>query len=103
PSVQRHPRPTPFPYTTLFRSARAMLTAGLDRLAKRGASRLKVCYGTDVARGLYVGAGFRLTSTSRPHSWRRRVATSGAGVRDVRSEEHTSELQSRGHLVCRLL
>ena len=52
--------------------ARAMLTAGLDRLAKRGARRLKVGYGTDVARGLYVGAGFRVTSTSR--SWRRRVA-----------------------------
>jgi len=55
--------------------ARAMLTAGLDRLAKRGARRLKVGYGTDVARGLYVGAGFRVTSTSRSYSWRRPVAT----------------------------
>ena len=44
--------------------ARAMLTAGLDRLAERGARRLKVGYGTDVARGLYVGTGFRVTSTS---------------------------------------
>jgi len=51
--------------------ARAMLTAGLDRLAKQGARRLKVGYGTDVARGLYVGAGFRVTSTSRSYSWRR--------------------------------
>ena len=51
--------------------ARAMLTAGLDRLAKRGARRLKVGYATDVARGLYVGAGFRVTSTSRSYSWRR--------------------------------
>jgi ribosomal protein S18 acetylase RimI-like enzyme len=51
--------------------ARAMLTAGLDRLAKRGAGRLKVGYGTDVARGLYVGAGFRVTATSRSYSWRR--------------------------------
>ena len=49
--------------------ARAMLTAGLDRLAKRGARRLKVGYGTDVARRLYVGAGFRVTSTST--TWRR--------------------------------
>lgn len=48
--------------------ARAMLTTGLDRLAKRGARRLKVSYGTDVARGLYVGAGFRETSTSRSYS-----------------------------------
>ena len=50
--------------------ARALLTAGLDRLAKRGARRLKVGYGTDAARALYVGAGFRVTSTSRSHSRR---------------------------------
>jgi predicted N-acetyltransferase YhbS len=55
--------------------ARAMLTAGLDRLAKRGARRLKVGYGTDGARGLYTGAGFRATSTSRSYSCTRRVAT----------------------------
>ena len=51
--------------------ARAMLTAGVERLAKRGARRMKVGYSTDVARGLYVGAGFRVTSTSRSYSWRR--------------------------------
>jgi GNAT superfamily N-acetyltransferase len=51
--------------------ARAMLTAGLDRLAQRGASRLKVGYATDIARRLYVGAGFRETSTSTSYSWRR--------------------------------
>jgi ribosomal protein S18 acetylase RimI-like enzyme len=51
--------------------ARAMLTAGLDRLAKRGAHRLKVGYATDVARGLYVGAGFRVTSTTRSYRWRK--------------------------------
>jgi predicted N-acetyltransferase YhbS len=39
--------------------ARAMLSAGLDRLAKRGARRL------------YVGAGFQVTSTSRSYGWRR--------------------------------
>jgi ribosomal protein S18 acetylase RimI-like enzyme len=55
--------------------ARAMLTAGLDRLAKRGARRLKVGYATDAARGLYVGAGFRVTSTDRSYSWRRPIAT----------------------------
>jgi predicted N-acetyltransferase YhbS len=51
--------------------ARAMLTAGLDRLATRGARRLKVGYGTDAARRLYVGVGFRETSTSTSHGWRR--------------------------------
>lgn len=55
--------------------ARAMLTAGLDRLAKREARRLKVGYATNAARALYVGAGFRVTSTSTSYSWRRRAAT----------------------------
>ena len=43
--------------------ARAMLTAGLERLAQRGARRMKVGYATDAARALYVGAGFRVTSS----------------------------------------
>ena len=51
--------------------ARALLTAGLDRLAQRGARRLKVGYATDVARRLYVGAGFRVTSTSTSYGRRR--------------------------------
>ena len=45
--------------------ARAMLTAGLDRLAAQGARRLKVGYATDVACALYTGAGFQVTSTTR--------------------------------------
>ena len=53
---------------------RAMLTAGLERLVTRGARRLKVGYSTDVARKLYVAAGFRVTSTSRTYSWRRPAA-----------------------------
>jgi ribosomal protein S18 acetylase RimI-like enzyme len=55
--------------------ARAMLTAGLDRLAKRGARPLKVGYGTEVARALYVGAGFRVTATTRSYRWKRPGAT----------------------------
>ena len=51
--------------------ARAMLSAGLDRLAARGARRLKVSYATAAARSLYVGAGFRVTSTSTSYSWKR--------------------------------
>src|SRR2546429_9893643 len=74
--IRRPPRSTLFPYTTLFRSRRA------DRL--RGALA-----GRDVARG----QDLRL----------RRGAASRHGCRDARSEEHTSELQSRLHLVCRLL
>ena len=45
--------------------ARALLTAGLERLAQRGALHLKVGYSTDAARDLYVGAGFEPTETSR--------------------------------------
>jgi ribosomal protein S18 acetylase RimI-like enzyme len=51
--------------------ARAMLTEGIDRLARRGARRLKVGYATDVARALYVGAGFRVTTTSTSYRWSR--------------------------------
>jgi predicted N-acetyltransferase YhbS len=44
--------------------ARALLTEGVDRLARHGARRLKVGYATDAARRLYTGAGFRVTETS---------------------------------------
>jgi ribosomal protein S18 acetylase RimI-like enzyme len=54
--------------------ARALLAEGLDRLAERGARRLKVGFGTAAARGLYLGAGFRVTSSNR--SYRR--SASGA-------------------------
>jgi GNAT superfamily N-acetyltransferase len=44
---------------------RMLLTTGLDRLARKGAQRLKVGFETDAARSLYVGAGFVQTSTDR--------------------------------------
>ncbi len=47
--------------------ARALLAVGLDRLAARGATRLKVGYATDAARDLYVGAGFRITTTDQTY------------------------------------
>jgi ribosomal protein S18 acetylase RimI-like enzyme len=43
--------------------ARALLTEGLDRLAGRGARRMKVGYATEAARALYVGAGFKVGAT----------------------------------------
>src|SRR5690606_41809108 len=76
------PRPRPFPYTTLFRSRRG------DRARRlRPASR-----GQGEARGRAAG------SAHRPHGHRLRQRSSVP-----RSEEHTSELQSREKLVCRLL
>jgi GNAT superfamily N-acetyltransferase len=44
--------------------ARAMLSAGIDRLVRRGAQRVKISYETDAAGALYQGVGFRQTSTS---------------------------------------
>jgi len=52
--------------------ARAMPTEGLARLVRRGARRLKVGYGTDIARALYVGAGFQVTSSCRTYRTERR-------------------------------
>jgi predicted N-acetyltransferase YhbS len=45
--------------------ARLLLTSGLDRLARKGARRLKVGFQTDAARNLYFGAGFVQTSVDR--------------------------------------
>ena len=45
--------------------ARMVLTDGLDRLARKGASRLKVGFETDAARSLYLGSGFVQTSVDR--------------------------------------
>src|SRR5437870_6491034 len=75
------PRSTLFPYTTLFRS----------RAERRGAAT--------PARPSQNADGDERSVTTR----RRRVAVPGLMSFDIRSEEHTSELQSRGHLVCRLL
>src|SRR3712207_7679875 len=82
--IRRPPRSTLFPYTTLFRSA---VGRRLD-LAVVHADEHAVPGHPDVAlHG--VGADVR------------RVPVGGQGV--LRSEEHTSELQSRQYLVCRLL
>src|SRR2546429_2933408 len=71
--IRRPPRSTLFPYTTLFRSR-----------GNRGADRGQ--------------------AAQRPHRNRQAVLQEGIhALRQLRSEEHTSELQSRLHLVCRLL
>src|SRR3712207_8710801 len=80
--IRRPPRSTLFPYTTLFRSSAAGATAPKSR---RQPGRPAAHY--DDYRGLRVHGGPR--GRLRPHH--------------RRSEEHTSELQSRQYLVCRLL
>src|SRR2546422_7719694 len=73
--IRRPPRSTLFPYTTLFRSQK------VDRL---------VCLGDIIGYGANPNECIELVRAATPHVL-------------LRSEEHTSELQSRLHLVCRLL
>src|SRR3712207_7276087 len=87
--IRRPPRSTLFPYTTLFRSGDQDPTVGLDGDPERADE------GT--ARGELV-----LLAARRVDADHAALATEGVGVGD-RSEEHTSELQSRQYLVCRLL
>src|SRR2546427_7198585 len=75
--IRRPPRSTLFPYTTLFRSPRA-------RAAKQ-----------TVRTGPHAGTlGHNRRRTNCPPPW---------SSTPMRSEEHTSELQSQSNLVCRLL
>src|SRR3712207_7296399 len=80
--IRRPPRSTLFPYTTLFRSEHA--GAGAAQLARHREAREARAADQHVP-----------LSGQRSAVRRRRCAT--------RSEEHTSELQSRQYLVCRLL
>src|SRR5690606_41292404 len=95
PLPPRRPPSSPlFPYTTLFRSEHALASRGTGH---HGPAR----------RVLPAAAAFRqrrgaraLHAHRRDHLLPRPANLHGAGAR---SEEHTSELQSRENLVCRLL
>src|SRR3712207_8012389 len=96
--IRRPPRSTLFPYTTLFRSdAHQLACAGGDA---RGAA-VEVRFGVVGAEHDHDEAERHLRSEDR---WKRdRAVELGAFELRNRSEEHTSELQSRQYLVCRLL
>src|SRR5688572_32196668 len=94
--IRRPPRSTLFPYTTLFRSLPAGLLCGGD---STGNGKERGCHqGTSVSCGARTcpAAAGRLPAVTLPVT--RRALTAF-----VRSEEHTSELQSQSNLVCRLL
>src|SRR3712207_8839739 len=84
--IRRPPRSTLFPYTTLFRSA--------DRCRRGAAHRRRL----QPPRRASPTTGSPARSTPEPAGPRAR-----GRVPRRRSEEHTSELQSRQYLVCRLL
>src|SRR3712207_7144630 len=100
--IRRPPRSTLFPYTTLFRSldvedlqtwfyTRQGIVKAVDKVS------LSVQSGETLAVVGESGCGKSITALSIM-----RLIQSPPG-RIVRSEEHTSELQSRQYLVCRLL
>src|SRR3712207_7869442 len=88
--IRRPPRSTLFPYTTLFRS-----TEGRPPVVRRIGPAI-THPGDDLLRPARH-------TRRRVRFERRSRATRVRGVRRTRSEEHTSELQSRQYLVCRLL
>src|SRR2546422_4762949 len=84
--IRRPPRSTLFPYTTLFRSG-CSVVATLTAITRRAPVDLR--------------KSSRSCCTARTNCSGARAAAVGGAI--LRSEEHTSELQSRLHLVCRLL
>src|SRR3712207_8491515 len=88
--IRRPPRSTLFPYTTLFRSL-GHVAAPVDALHPRAVGQVEMRH--RVTRALAaLGRLAQQVAGAEPHQHRLQ-----------RSEEHTSELQSRQYLVCRLL
>src|SRR5687767_15720157 len=88
--IRRPPRSTLFPYTTLFRSNVPMeaITMGVATILEAKEIAL-------IATGEHKAAVIRRAVEGEPDPDDRRLV--------LRSEEHTSELQSLAYLVCRLL
>src|SRR2546422_10068402 len=101
--IRRPPRSTLFPYTTLFRSGlpKCRVQRG-DELGAVVAAERVARPGVDQRFDHALVAEAQVDAVAQVHE--RAVRAPGLPARDdgVRSEEHTSELQSRLHLVCRL-
>src|SRR3712207_7568895 len=96
--IRRPPRSTLFPYTTLFRSILVTPFDSDDRIAP---DRLKPI----VDRAIRAGVHILVSNGNTGEFYGLTTAEAEAMVHAAaeRSEEHTSELQSRQYLVCRLL
>src|SRR3712207_8372535 len=98
--IRRPPRSTLFPYTTLFRSLQSQPTHGSVTLESNGSFVYTPASGyTGPDSFTYRASDGILTSLNLGIA---SIAVS-APPAPARSEEHTSELQSRQYLVCRLL
>src|SRR5439155_17251298 len=95
--IRPPPRSPLFPYTTLFRSPQRGQVAVRDVRSRRAFAGRRTPEASDVFE-LYRGV-------RHPRADEQYIGLleDGALTDSDRSEEHTSELQSRGHLVCRLL
>src|SRR2546422_7014997 len=82
--IRRPPRSTLFPYTTLFRSRRDTTTS------RKSCKRFHSVWPWNGERFFFPCCSMAVTAF-------------GYGCEENRSEEHTSEIQSRLHIVCRLL
>src|SRR5690606_42096156 len=97
--LRRPPRSLFFPYTTLFRSGGVVAVEAVGLLQARAGLGPRGVLGLLAARArLAVAAGAR-----RLEQLELQLAGVGQIGGRIRSEEHTSELQSRENLVCRLL
>src|SRR3712207_7537205 len=90
--IRRPPRSTLFPYTTLFRSTSLEDLAQAELVVEAVPERL------ELKREIFAA----LDKICPPDTILA-TNTSSLSVTEIRSEEHTSELQSRQYLVCRLL
>src|SRR3712207_9114310 len=101
--IRRPPRSTLFPYTTLFRSVGMAPERHADG---RVVALFGVAYARSVALRTHVGHVLHgvslLPASTRGTSDITRTDSTKGNLTKVRSEEHTSELQSRQYLVCRL-
>src|SRR3712207_9536377 len=101
--IRRPPRSTLFPYTTLFRShAQGRKLAG-ERPAADAFSAPRRQEGAEIGRGQLRQVG-KLWRAAHMHGQESQELAQIARISldGLRSEEHTSELQSRQYLVCRL-
>src|SRR3712207_7386600 len=95
--IRRPPRSTLFPYTTLFRSAAAEAAVAVMRDEPERQRRVRTI--AQQVRSALRDSGVELTRGDSPII----PVVLGSAEAALRSEEHTSELQSRQYLVCRLL